>query len=107
MFQTATFIATNDFNSILDLLKLNKWKIKAEYLNFDKGIDFDFYTLRKNNEEILLTWDNCEEGSIKAEENVLNWLQKELGLQFRYGKVKYLDEDLRKIKKSLFIYFWR
>ena len=106
--KTAAYISTDDFNEIIKLLKQNQWKVTAEYLNIAyKGIDFDFYVLTRKNEEILMAWDNWTEGSVKAEEKYLSALEKELEKPFRYEKVAYFEEDLPRIRKRLFKYFWR
>jgi hypothetical protein len=59
-------IDTNLGNIILDQLKLNGWKVTAQYspFAFDKGIDFDSYTLRKGSETLEFEWDNWFEWKI-------------------------------------------
>lgn len=106
--RTAIFIPTEDFNQVLDLLKKQGWKVAAEYLAIsNKGIDFDFYILKKRGEEVLMAWDNWGEGAMKATDDVFAFLERELGNEFRFGTLHYFEEDLPNIKKKLFRYFWR
>ena len=96
-YQTATYISTDDFNSIIVQLKQNKWRIRAEYISIlSKGIDFDFYILKKEGEEILLAWDPYDESSMKADPSVLEWLELKVNTRFRYGNVKYLRKIYQK-----------
>ena len=106
--RTAIFLPTEQFNQVLDLLKKQGWKVCAEYLGLlNKGIDFDFYILKKNGEEVLMAWDNWGEGAVKAGDDVFYFLEKSLENKFRFGTLHYFEEDLPKIKKKLFRYFWR
>ena len=58
----ATDIKTETFYSIIKFLVKNGWQIFAEYDDriFDKGIDFDFYQLNKDEEKILLVISTFE-----------------------------------------------
>lgn len=62
------FIATEIGNQLLDALKVDGWKQVAQYstLAFDKGIDYDFYRLRKDGHELKLEWDNWTEWTLSG-----------------------------------------
>ena len=63
-------IDTEMGNKILEQLRQDGWKISDQYnrLAFDKGIDFDSYTLKKGNDELYLEWSNWFEWEIKGSE---------------------------------------
>ena len=53
-------IDTETGNKILKQLRQDGWKITDQYdrFAFDKGTDFDSYTLTKGNDELCLEWSN-------------------------------------------------
>ena len=90
----ATNIETDIFYSIIKFLKKNDWKLTIEYSDeiFDKGIDFDLYQFERNNETILLVWDNWGEGEIKATTEALNEIAKHFKIILKFGKPEYLHK---------------
>ncbi len=90
----ATNIETDNFYSIVKFLKKNDWKLIAEYSDeiFDKGIDFDLYQFSKNNETILLVWNNWTEGEIKATKKILNEIAEHFNIIFKFGEPEYLHQ---------------
>lgn len=73
-------IATELGNTILYDLKSEGWKIVSEYdpYVFNKGVDYDRYTLAKNNQTLIFEWDNWLEWEIKGPEKIL----KEIAIKF-------------------------
>ena len=69
-------------NRILEDLQNNGWTITAQYspLAFDKGIDFDSYTLSKGKETLYLEWTNWFEWEIHGSEVELMTLLKKYDL---------------------------
>lgn len=63
-------IDTATGNKILEQLRKEGWKIANQYnqLAFDKGIDFDSYTLKKGSQELYLEWSNWLEWEIHGDE---------------------------------------
>jgi hypothetical protein len=61
-------IETEAGNKILTELKRDGWKIVAQYnrLAFDKGIDFDSYTLKKGEEKLYFEWSNWFEWEVQG-----------------------------------------
>ena len=90
----ATNIETDILYSIIKFLKKNDWKLTIEYSDeiFDKGIDFDLYQFERNNETILLVWDNWGEGEIKATTETLNEIAKHFKIILKFGKPEYLHK---------------
>lgn len=104
----ATNIDTDIFYSIVNFLKKNDWKLIAEYSDeiFDKGIDFDLYQFSKNNETILLVWNNWFEGEIKATMENLNEISEHFNIIFKYGEPEYLHQpDIINRMKSLLTFY--
>lgn len=60
-------------NEILESLKVDGWKVTKQYspLAFDKGIDFDSYTLKKDGQRINFEWTNWFEWTIRADQAVI------------------------------------
>tara|TARA_A100001391_G_scaffold117899_1_gene79921 strand:- start:4274 stop:4465 length:192 start_codon:yes stop_codon:yes gene_type:complete len=52
-------------------------------LAFDKGIDFDSYTLRKDSLELVLEWSNWFEWEIRGDQEALQPLAEGHGLEIR------------------------
>ena len=73
-------ITTELGNEILDSLKADGWRVASEYspLAFDKGIDFDRYTLQKNGMVIEMEWDNWFEWKISGPVDTIESLLKKL-----------------------------
>lgn len=87
-----TNVETEIFYSIIKFLQENSWNLKAEYDEnmFDKGIDFDFYELCKNDETITLAWNNWFEGEIKATSMTLNEIAEHFKITLKFGEPEYL-----------------
>lgn len=106
----ATNIITDIFYAVVEFLKENSWKLTAEYDEklFDKGIDFDLYRFEKDNETVLMAWNNWFEGEIKATTRTLDEIAQHFQLTLTYGAPEYLHEPniisnmtiLIKIKKN-------
>ena len=69
-------------NSILSELVQCGWEVTEEYAKdaFDKGIDFDSYTLKKNDATLIFEWDNWTEWIVKGDENTINVIRKKYKL---------------------------
>ena len=67
-------IKTDAGNQILDQLKREGWRVVAEYsrLAFDKGIDFDSFTLAKDDQRLQFEWTNWLEWEVTGSEPALN-----------------------------------
>ncbi len=91
----ATNIATEQFKQIIKFLQNKGWKLIATYDDqlYDKGIDFDFYQFRKDSDEILLAWDNWEEGEIQASKAIINEIAQQIDISFRFGNPGYLHQE--------------
>lgn len=63
-------------NQIIEDLIKDGWKKAKEYslFAFDKGIDYDSYTLKKGWSKIKFTWDNWFEWEIKGSSEDINEL---------------------------------
>lgn len=100
----ATNIETGVFYAIVGFLKENGWKLTIEYDDrlFDKGIDFDLYQFTKNNEQILLAWNNWFEGEIKAAPETLNEIATHFGFALNSGAPEYVQQpDIIEAMKSV------
>ncbi len=71
-----TGIETELGNKILEELFRSDWKKIKEYniLAFDKGIDFDSYTLKKRAARLQFEWTNWFEWEITGSKQVLEEL---------------------------------
>src|SRR5690606_11491441 len=89
-----TNIETYIFYSIIKFLRKNDWKLIAEYSDeiFDKGIDFDLYQFSKNNETILLVWNNWFEGEIKTTTETLDKIAEHFKIILEFGEPEYLHK---------------
>jgi hypothetical protein len=101
----ATDIETQTWNSIIESLLEEGWKISSEYKGFDKGIDFDLYELKKNDEIIIFAWDNWFEGEFKCSKERMLIIENKLGIKFKFGEPEYLsagiiDKILNSIKRK-------
>ncbi|WP_298419201.1 hypothetical protein [uncultured Kordia sp.] len=97
----ATNIPTTIWYEIIEFLKTSGWDIVTTYEQFDKGIDFDLYEFKKEEESILCAWDNWFEGEIKGEERFLKTLEKEFQITFKYDTPKHLGIDILEKLKSI------
>ncbi|RCU51700.1 hypothetical protein DU002_04310 [Corallincola holothuriorum] len=69
-------IETERGNEILAGLRKAGWKIAKQYnrLAFDKGIDFDSYTLKKCQQTLHFEWSNWFEWEIEGDDDVIQSL---------------------------------
>lgn len=90
----ATGIDTELFYSIFKYLTKNGWRVSVEYSTkmFDKGIDFDLYQLVKNGETILLAWTNWFEGELKASGTLINNIEQQFSIKFKFGEPEHLNK---------------
>ena len=72
-------------NELLAALTRDGWKQVKQYppLAFDKGIDFDSYTLRKDGLELVLEWTNWFEWEIHGDQEALQAVVEGYGLEVR------------------------
>lgn len=91
----ATNITTEQFSQIIKFLQNNDWKVIASYDNklYDKGIDFVFYQFRKDSGEILLAWDNWEEGEMQGSKEIINAIAQQIDISFCFGNPGYLHQE--------------
>lgn len=75
-------IETNLGNRILEGCLSDGWKKTSEYshLMFDKGIDYDAYTIEKDHKLLDFEWTNWEEWEISGGEAIIGWLIEEYKL---------------------------
>jgi len=90
----ATGIKTENWTKCIDALMNSGWKTTYKYDEFDVGIDFDFIRLEKDNEKILLGWDNWFEGEIKAKQKHLDFLAKQTGIELKLGEPENLKKSI-------------
>ncbi|MTG99094.1 MULTISPECIES: hypothetical protein [Myroides] len=91
--EIVTDIPTTSWNAIVDFLQKNKWKIKKQYpiMAFDKGIDYDYYLLVKNNLYIEMAWCNWFEGELKTDSTTFIWLESQLNFSFQKNTPNHLN----------------
>lgn len=91
----ATTIDTELFYSIIKYLTKNGWRVSIEYSPkiFDKGIDFDFYQLEKNDETILFAWTNWFEGELKTSSTLVENIEQQFGIKFKFGEPEHLSKE--------------
>lgn len=69
------FVDTNLGEKIIKDLKKSGWKIIDKYpMVFDKGIDYDFYILKRENEIIKFEWTNWFEWEISGSDEFISEL---------------------------------
>jgi len=75
-------IKTEMGNKILEDLANQGWKTVREYssLAFDKGIDFDSYTLKKGESKLEFKWNNWFEWDIVGTEDDIETIVKKYNL---------------------------
>lgn len=94
MEKVITDIKTDKWNEIISVLKNEGWKVVSEYDLFDKGIDFDGLELVKDQQRIILAWDNWFEGELLASEEVIEFLEKKIELELKFGNPEHLTPRL-------------
>ena len=75
-------LKTEPGNHLLEHLKSEGWKVKSQYspFAFDKGIDYDSYTLVRDGLVVHFEWDNWFEWTLTGPEAVLAELMHRFGL---------------------------
>jgi len=65
-------------NRIIEQLRSEGWKLRSQYspFAFDKGIDYDSYTLRNKKVELVFEWDNWFEWKVNGPDEILQALAK-------------------------------
>jgi len=82
-------IKTETGNEILDVLvKTKGWRIQSQYdaIAFDKGIDFDSYTLEKNGMELYFEWTNWFEWEISGDPVTIQKLSQDFSFELKVGQ---------------------
>lgn len=66
-------IETQAGYSLLKALINEGWEVTSQYSDqmFDKGIDFDAYTLQRNSDKIEMEWDNWTEWTLSGPRDVI------------------------------------
>ena len=66
-------VRTETGAAVLKSLISDGWKVSSEYSvdMFDKGVDFDFYTLKRGTLRLHFEWDNWMEWSITGSRRAL------------------------------------
>ena len=73
-------VSTDCGNDLLSRLAEEGWKTISEYSDqmFDKGIDYDAYTLKKGQLKLEFTWSNWDEWTIEGDATLLESLSEYL-----------------------------
>ena len=100
-YKIATSVETQLWYKIIEDFKSRNWKVITEYNQFDKGIDFDLYELKKGNEKVLFAWDNWFEGEIKCSEERFRLIELEFDVEFKIGEPEHLSINIIDKMKSL------
>lgn len=82
----AISIKTETGNQILKtLVKANGWRIQAQYDEnaFDKGIDFNSYSLEKEGIELYFEWTNWLEWEISGDPEIIQKLSQDFGFELK------------------------
>lgn len=76
-------IETDVGNRILESLKAEGWRQVAQYspMAFDKGIDYDSYTLRRGLDELRLEWDNWFEWKLSGPSELIEEITERFSLR--------------------------
>jgi len=96
----ATNIKTELWNDIVHQLINNNWTCTFKYDNFDAGIDSDFIILEKEQEEILLGWDNWFEGEIKCSKHRMQEIEELVDVEFTYGEPVNLKPEVIELHRK-------
>lgn len=91
---TSINIKTASWNNIIALLTANDWTTVYRYNGFDAGIDSDLVILEKDNEIVLLGWDNWMEGEIRCAESRMKEIEKLIGETFERGEPTNLKPEV-------------
>ncbi|MDC0610217.1 hypothetical protein OAP63_05745 [Vibrio sp.] len=75
-------IETEKGEEIINTLKKAGWKVSDQYnwFAFEKGIDFDSYTLKKGEEELSFEWSNWFSWRIQGTERLIHNLMNQFEL---------------------------
>ncbi len=92
--ETATSIKTELWNTLLDHHINDGWKVVYKYDNFDAGIDYDLFVLKKEEEEILFGWDNWLEGELQCSPKRMQHIEESFNLQFKRGEPENLKPSV-------------
>ena len=68
-------------------LKSHHFASNGEHYDSDL-VDFDLVRLEKDVEQILLGWDNWDEGEIKCSESTMTRVENLMGVKFSLGEPK-------------------
>ena len=79
------YVDTELGEEILQFLESKGWKIKTQYspLMFDKGIDYDSYTLKLAGDRVEFEWDNWFEWKIIGPSKILTEIAQEYALKLK------------------------
>jgi hypothetical protein len=91
---TAIDIKTELWNTIIETLINDDWKVIYKYDAFDAGIDFDLIILEKNNEKILFGWDNWLEGEMQCSKIRLKEIEICMKMEFKAGQANTLKPEV-------------
>jgi hypothetical protein len=90
----ATGIDTDLWTQTLAALKADHWVVTYKYNEFDAGIDFDLVRLERGSEQILLGWDNWDEGEIKCTEETMKLIESLMRVNFTIGEPSNLKQGI-------------
>ena len=81
-------IDTDHGNRIIEELLINGWKKEKIYNkhSFDKGIDFDSYSLIKQDQSLYFEWSNWFEWEVSGSESALMDLSNKYVLEIERKK---------------------
>ena len=76
-------IETEVGNRMFESLKAEGWQQVAQYspMAFDKGIDYDSYTLRRGLDELRLEWDNWFEWKLSGPSGLVEEIAERFSLR--------------------------
>ncbi len=87
---TAINIKTENWNSIIESLRKEKWKYDYKYNGFDAGIDFDLIVLKKGEEKIIFGWNNWFEGELQCSKERMKEFEGLMNCRFEIGEPESL-----------------
>jgi hypothetical protein len=83
-FMKIEFIDTDIGEKIIKDLKRFGWRLIDEYpMVFDKGIDYDFYTLERENLEMKFEWTNWFEWEVSGSDESLVEISERYKLEIK------------------------